>query len=129
MLLCLDLPLSLKQRLVQQIVLFRQSVREYVLKSLLPNIQVPKNGRLSIKIVPMRLTMAIDVLFSLVSAPITGSTAAIADEPQTAFPEAIRAETLAEKPSFLPINKTKIIVEIICIRINPTPENPNLPMV
>ncbi|MFK5235762.1 putative sulfate exporter family transporter, partial [Lactococcus lactis] len=25
------------------------------------------------------------------------------------------AETLAENPSFLPINKTKIIVEIICI--------------
>lgn len=101
MLLCLDLPLSLKQRLVQQIVLFRQSVLP-LNKSLLPNIQVPKNGRLSIKIVPIRLTMAIDVLFSLVSAPITGSTAAIADEPQTAFPEAIRAETLAEKPSFFP---------------------------
>ena len=62
---------------------------------------------------------------SLSSASITGAVAAIAEEPHTAFPLAIKNLKFSPNPNFLPIYIAPTIVTIICIIINNIPENPN----
>ena len=81
-------------------------------------------GNKNIRIIPVTLTIVIDIPFSLSSAPIIGAVAAIAEEPHTALPLAIIYLKLSEKDNFFPIYKAPIIVIDICNTMNITPENP-----
>jgi len=61
------------------------------------------NGKINIKTIPVIFTIVIEIPLSLSSASITGAVAAIADEPHTAFPLAIKNLKFWLNPNFFPI--------------------------
>ena len=84
----------------------------------------PSNGSKNINTIPVTFTIVIAIPLSLSSASITGAVAAMAEEPQTAFPLAIKNLKFCANPNFLPIYNAPIIVAVICNTINITPFSP-----
>lgn len=75
--------------------------------------------------VPVTLTMVMEIPLSLLFAPTTGDTVAMALEPHTALPAPIKRQNRRPKPNRRPIRQAAATVRAIWQRVNATPPSPS----